>query len=253
MYASSLLQGIRHVDEQGDRLLSLRTLSGVEPSERLDAAIGTLLDLAELFRSSAPFPPRVERETEPTVGADSPGVPTNRNRSGETEDDDTRRTAPTDLVRRVLELEYEHGAVTVEQLPAPFEDLVPELDRFETVQSYVFVPLASVGPHARNWPPTIAAILETADDVLADFRRLSRRVRADVRRSATGHRAPAGRSRALVSGCETVVDMLETLLGVVRRADADARYVRTRTDHDQRDLLTTVVDATSQLRGDDSA
>ncbi|SER37342.1 hypothetical protein [Natrinema salaciae] len=237
MRADSLLQGVRRVDEQGERLLSVRTFSGPDPAWWVDVAMAALVDLAELLRAGAPFPPRLEAE----AGARSVELeyrPDGGTREAGAEIDPQERD---DVVRRVLEAGYERGETTIERLEPDVADRVAADDRFETVGSRVFVPLSATAPYARNWRPLVRTVLDHLEDVLADFRRIVSRVRA------------AGAARPLTIGCESIVEMLETLSLVVRRADADSRYVRDRTDHRQGELLATIEDATTQLRSDDNA
>ncbi|APW97324.1 hypothetical protein CHINAEXTREME_05845 [Halobiforma lacisalsi AJ5] len=230
MHADSLLRGVGRVAEQGEHLLSLRTLSGPDPSRRVDVAMGALVDLAELLRAGAPFPPRPEVAGR---GNDS-RVPHPDGGSRESSPDDTGTEDA--LVRRVLEVGDEHDEVTLEAFDPAVADRIADASRFETVGSRVVVPLSSAVPYARNWRPVIEALIDRVEDALEDFRRIVRRVRA------------AGGNGTLVTGCEAVVEMLETLALVVQRADADARYVRERTDHRQGELLTTVERAATQLR-----
>ncbi|MFC4540395.1 hypothetical protein ACFO5R_00395 [Halosolutus amylolyticus] len=237
MRADSLLQGIRRVDEQGKRLLAVRTFSDPNPAWRVDVAMATLVDVAELLRAGAPFPPRLVEETcaRPVKFEFQPDGGTRKTGTGI---DSQKRD---DLVRRVLEVGYERGQATIERLEPDVADRVAADDRFETVDSRVFVPLSASAPYARNWRPLIRTALERLEDVLDDFRRIVSRVQA------------SGAAGALTIGCESIVEMLETLSIVVRRADADTRYVRDRTDHRQGELLSTIEDATTQIRSDDNA
>ncbi|WP_200531156.1 hypothetical protein [Halorubrum sp. LN27] len=228
MRADSLLYGVRRVDEQGDRLLSMRTFSGPEPLRCVDVALDALVDIAELLRAAAPFPPRVEAR-----GGDGPTAVGPRTDGGP--------GAVDEAVAGVLAASYNRGSAALDRLDPAVADRVGDDERFETVDSRVLVPLSSSGPHARNWPPVIEALLDRLDGVREDFERVARRVEA----SAVGG--------TLASGCRAVAEMLGTLAGVVRRADADTRYVRDRTDHSQRELLSTIETATTQLRSDDNA
>ncbi|SDR44105.1 hypothetical protein [Natronobacterium texcoconense] len=232
MRADSLLQSVRRVDDQGERLLSLRTFSGPEPSRRIDVATATLGDLAELLRTGAPFPPRVGDTT--IRRADFDASPAGSSTTAETD-----RARSTDLVLGVLEHSYERGGARIDDFEPALADRIAADDRLETVGSWVLVPLSSTAPYARNWWPVVETLLDRLEGVLEDFRRVSRRVRV------------AGIDHSLATGCETVVDMLETLSLVVRRADADSRYVSNRTDQRQGELLATIENATAQLRGND--
>lgn len=228
MRADSLLYGVRRVDEQGDRLLSMRTFSGPEPLRCVDIALAALVDIAELLRAAAPFPPRAEARS-----VDGSGPADRRTDGGPTAVDET--------IASVLAASYERGSATVGQLDAAAADGIAGDARLETVDSRVVVPLAATGPHARNWSPVIEALLARLDGVLEDFERVARRAEA----SAT--------DGPLAAGSRTVVEMLGTLVRVVRRADADTRYVRDRTDHSQRELLSTIEAATTQLRSNNDA
>ncbi|NGM68960.1 hypothetical protein G6M89_08030 [Natronolimnobius sp. AArcel1] len=229
MRADSLLQGIRRIDRQGEQLLSLRTFSGVELGHRIDATMDALVDLAELLRAGAPFPPRVELVSNAGGGRSSRTNVTNPNCT-----DADRDEFP--LVRRVLETSYERGGATTDQLDPGIANRVVTDERFETVDSWVLVPLSGAEPYASNWRPVIETLSARLDRIVEDFRRIVRRVRA------------AETDRLLINGCEAVVEMLETLLLVVQRADADSRYVRNRTDQRQGELLSTIEQATTQLQ-----
>ncbi|WP_128903755.1 hypothetical protein [Halorubrum amylolyticum] len=233
MRADSLLYGLRRVDEQGTRLLAMRTLSGPEPLRRVDVAIDALVDLAELLRAAAPFPPRVEARGDDADGPRGGGA------DGPRTDGGTR--ASDALVASVLDASYERGSAALDRLDSAVVDGLGGDERFETVDSRVVVPLSTTGPYARNWAPVIEALLARLDGVREDFERVARRV------------AASGTDGALATGCRAVVEMLGTLARVVRRADADARYVRDRTDHSQRELLSTIETATTQLRSDNDA
>lgn len=226
MRAESLLHGVRRIDDQGETLLSLRTYSGSEPARRIDIAMDALLDIAELLRAGAPFPPRVDASATGEYRPDGGTDPIER-------DDD--------LVGHVLETSYECGGTTIERLGAEAADRVATHDRFETVGTWVIVPLGSAPPYARNWRPVIETLLAQLDSVLDDFDRIVRRI------DASGNEGP------LATGCRDVVEMLETIRRVVRRADADTRYVRGRTHQRQNRLLSTIETATTQLRSDDNA
>ncbi|ELY65905.1 hypothetical protein [Natrinema versiforme] len=242
MRADSLLQGVRRVDEQGERLLSVRTFSGSEPALWVDTAMAALVDLAELLRAGAPFPPRleteIETETSDRAGRDClPDGGSGRTATGSGESPADR----DDLVRLVLETGYERGSTPIGDLSPAVADRVAAADRLETVDSRVIVPLSATAPYARNWRPLIETLLERLEGVREDFERIVRRVQAgDV-------------DGPLATGCEAIARMLETLSLVVRRADADTRYVRDRADHRQDELLSTIEDATTQLRSDDNA
>ncbi|MGQ3413020.1 hypothetical protein ACT4ML_12250 [Natrinema sp. LN54] len=243
MRADSLLQGVRRVDEQGERLLSVRTFSGSEPALWVDIAMAALVDLAELLRAGAPFPPRLETETEAEAGdragrecrPDGGSEPATGTEGKPAERDEA------DIVRLVLETGYERGSTPIERLEPAVADRVAAADRLETVDSRVIVPLSTTAPYARNWRPLIETLLERLEGVREDFERIVRRVRAG---DADG---------PLATGCEAIAQMLETLSLVVRRADADTRYVRDRADQRQDELLSTIEDATTQLRSDDNA
>lgn len=240
MRADSLLQGVRRVDEQGERLLSVRTFSGSEPALWVDIAMAALVDLAELLRAGAPFPPRLETEAEAGDRAGRDYRPDGG--SGETATGSEGGPADQDdLVRLVLETGYERGSTPIERLEPAVADRVAAADRLETVDSRVIVPLSTTAPYARNWRPLIETLLERLEGVREDFGRIVRRVRA------------GDADRPLATGCEAIAQMLETLSLVVRRADADTRYVRDRADHRQDELLSTIEDATTQLRSDDNA
>lgn len=228
MRANSLLYGVRRIDEQGTKLLGMRTFSGPEPLRCVDAALDALVDVAELLRAAAPFPPRVE-----APGADDSNTSDHRTDGG--------RGASDALVGGVLDASYERGSATLEGLDSALVDGLTDDDRLVTVDSRVVVPLSATGPYARNWPPVIEALLARVDGVREDFERVARRVEA------------AGAGGALATGCRAVVEMLGTLARVVQRADADTRYVRDRTDHSQRELLSTIESATTQLRSDNDA
>lgn len=234
MRGDSLLGGVRRIDEQGERLLSLRTLSGPEPARRVEIATDALLDLAELLRAGAPFPPRVEAEATPAADArpDGGAPSTEPRRAAERGDA---------LVRRVLEAGYERGATTVEGFDDATADRIAAADRLETAGSRVIVPLSRTAPYALNWRPVIEALLERLEGVRSEFERVRDRVRA------------AGIDRPFAAGCEAIVGMLESLSLVLERADAGVRYVRDRTDQRQGELLATIEDATTQLRGDENA
>ncbi|QCS41028.1 hypothetical protein [Natrinema versiforme] len=242
MRADSLLQGVRRVDEQGERLLSVRTFSGSEPALWVDIAMAALVDLAELLRAGAPFPPRLETEIEAEAGdrAGRDCLPDGGSDRTATESEDGPEDRD-DLVRLVLETGYERGSTPIERLEPAVADRVAAAERLETVDSRVIVPLSPAAPYARNWRPLIETLLERLEGVREDFERIVRRVRAG---DADG---------PLATGCEAITQMLETLSLVVRRADADARYVRDRADHQQDELLSTIEDATTQLRSDDNA
>lgn len=226
MRADSLLHGVRRIEDQGEDLLAMRTYSGEEPARRIDIAMDALLDIAELLRAGAPFPPRVDGhgtgEYRPDGGTDTV-------------------SREDDLVARVLETSYERGGATIERFDAETAKRVMTGNRFETVDSWVIVPLGSSPPYSRNWRPVVEALLARLEDVLDDFERIGRRI------------GVAGVEGAFATGCESVVAMLETLRRIVRRADADARYVRNRTDQQQNELLSTIETATTQLQSDDNA
>lgn len=228
MRADSLLYGVHRVDEQGDRLLAMRTFSGPEPLRCVDVALDALVDLAELLRAAAPFPPCVEGRA---------GGPSE---TGDPRTDGGTKTSDA-LVASVLDTGYEHGSVTLRGLDAAVADRVTADERLMTIGSHVVVPLSATGPYARNWPTVIEALLARLDGVREDFERVARRVDA------------SGTGGALAAGCRAVVEMLGVLVGVVQRADADTRYVRDRTDHSQRELLSTIETATTQLRSDNDA
>ncbi len=230
MRGDSLLGGVRRIDEQGERLLSLRTLSGPEPARRVEIATDALLDLAELLRAGAPFPPRLESDAAARPDGGSP--------ADGTRDDAVRGDA---LVRRVLEAGYERGAATVGGFDDATADRIAAADRLETADSRVIVPLSRTAPYAFNWRPTIEALLERLEGIRSGFERIRDRVRA------------AGIDRPFAAGCEAIVAMLESLSLVIERADAGVRYVRDRTDQRQGELLATIEDATTQLRGDENA
>ncbi|ELY44632.1 hypothetical protein [Natronorubrum tibetense] len=243
MRADSLLQGVRRVDEQGDRLLAVRTFSDTDPSRRIDETIDVLLDLAELLRAGAPFPPRTEGDPSRSGGTDTERKsleyrPDGGFQGGGATDTHSRRD---DLVRRVLETSYERGSAPIELFDSETVDRVTTDDRLETVDSWVIVPLSSIAPYADNWHPVIETLLEHLDEILEDFRRVERRVRV------------AESDRALRADCGTVVEMLETLVFVIRRAVADSRYVHRRTDQRQAELLSTIERATTQLGSDHNA
>lgn len=230
MRADSLLGGVRRIDEQGERLLSLRTFSGPEPARRVEIATDALLDLAELLRAGAPFPPRLEPDAAArTVDARPDGGSSADGPHGDA------------LVRRVLEAGYERGATTVEEFDDGTADRIAAADRLETAGSRVIVPLSRTAPHAFNWRPVIEALLERLEGIRSTFGRVRDRVRA------------AGIDRPFAAGCEAIVAMLESLSLVIERADAGVRYVRDRTDQRQDELLSTIADATTQLRGDENA
>ncbi|WP_455449156.1 hypothetical protein [Natrinema thermotolerans] len=235
MRGDSLLGGVRRIDEQGERLLSLRTFSGPEPARRVEIAMDALLDLAELLRAGAPFPPRLESDAAArTVDA----RPDGGSRVGETNGDADREDA---LVRRVLEAEYVRGATTIEGFDDATADRIAAADRIETADSRVIVPLSRTVPYALNWRPVIETLLERLEGIRSAFGRVRDRVRA------------AGIDRPFAAGCEAIVAMLESLSLVIGRADAGGRYVRDRTDQRQDELLSTIEDATTQLRGDENA
>ena len=242
MRADSLLQGVRRIDEQGDRLLAVRTFSDTDPARRIDETIDALLDLAELLRAGAPFPPRIEGDPSRSGGRDERGSleyrPDSGFQDGSVTDTHSRRDG---LVRRVLETSYERGAASIELFDPETVDRVTTDDRLETVDSWVIVPLSSIAPYADNWHPVIETLLEHLDGILEDFRRLERRVRV------------AESDRTLRAGCGTIVEMLETLVFVIRRAVADSRYVHRRTDQRQAELLSTIERATTQLGSDHNA
>lgn len=235
MHAESLLQGVHRIDEQGQQLLALRTFSGPEPSQRVDTVMTTLVDLAELLRASAPFPPRVERTLPAPTEAEC--LP-----DGGCSERTVERQSPDEnaLVRRLIERSYEQGPMTVDQLDPDTVDRVAAAERLATVDSWVIVPLSATAPYAHNWEPVVGVLLDRLDGIGDAFGQLARRAR-------TG--ATAG---PFVAGCEAVVEMLETLVAVVQRADANSRYVRHRTDHRQDELLSTIEDATTQLRSDNA-
>lgn len=230
MRGDSLLGGVRRIDEQGERLLSLRTLSGPEPARRVEIATDALLDLAELLRAGAPFPPRLEPDA--TAG------PADARPDGGSPADGPNGDA---LVRRVLEAGYERGATTVAGFDDETADRIAAADRLETADSRVIVPLSRTAPYAFNWRPVIEALLERIEGVRSAFGRVRDRVRT------------AGIDRPFAAGCEAIVAMLESLSLVLERADAGVRYVRDRTDQRQGELLATIEDATTQLRGDENA
>lgn len=241
MRADSLLQGVRRVDEQGAQLLAVRTFSGSEPAVRVDIAMAALVDLAELLRAGAPFPPRLETETE-SEADDRAGRDYRPDGGAELETENGDGPAEQDeLVRLILETGYERGSTPIEDFEPAVADRVAAADRLETVDSRVIVPLAGTAPYARNWTPLIETLLARLEGVREDFGRIVRRVRAD---DVDG---------PLATGCEAIAQMLETLSLVVRRADADTRYVRDRADQRQDELLSTIEDATTQLRSDDNA
>ncbi|OLZ42564.1 hypothetical protein A6E15_17055 [Natrinema saccharevitans] len=235
MRGDSLLGGVRRVDEQGSRLLSLRTFSGPEPARRVEIAMDALLDLAELLRAGAPFPPRLEPDA---AARTADARPDGGSRVGGTNGDEDCEDA---LVRRVLAAGYERGATTVEGFDDATADRIAAANRLETVDSRVIVPLSRTAPHAFNWRPVIEALLDRLEGVRSAFGRVRDRVRA------------AGIDRPFAAGCEAIVAMLESLSLVVERADAGGRYVRDRTDQRQGELLSTIADATTQLRGDENA
>lgn len=228
MRADSLLYGLRRVDEQGTELLAMRTFSGAEPLWRVEIALDALVDLAELLRAAAPFPPRVEERP-----ADGPGTTGPRTDGG-------ARTSDA-LVSSVLDASYERGSPSLDGLGSVVMEGIADDARLETVDSRVIVPLSATGPYARNWLPVIETLLARLDEVRKDFERVARRAEA------------SGNSGAFAAGSRAVVEMLGTLARVVRRADADARYVRDRMDHSQQELLSTIATATTQLRSDNDA
>ena len=235
MRADSLLQGVRRIDHQGERLLGLRTFSGAEPSRRIEVTMTTLVDLAELLRASAPFPRRIEGDL--AAWTESEYCPD----GGLSETVVGQQSSDEDgLVRRLIERSYEQGPLTVDRLAPETVDRVAVADRLATVDSWVIVPLSATTPYAHNWWPVVAVLLDRLDEIVAGFRRLARRATTE---SAGG---------PFAAGCEVIVDMLETLLAVVRRADANSRYVRHRTDHRQDELFSTIEAATTQLRSDNA-
>lgn len=254
MHAGSLLRSVRRIDDRGERLLSLRTFSGDDPARHVDVAMATLVDLAELLRTGAPFPPRLDA----LEGRDGDrGTAAYRPDGGSSESataGDPDREADADaLVRRVLATSYERGAAPVDRLESPDRDRVADDDRFETVDSWVIVPLSGAAPYARNWRPVLEALEQRIEGVLEDFRRIERRVRAAGSAGGATTGAEDADPGLLAAGCAAIVEMLETLALVVRRAESDARYVRRRTDHRQDELLATIETATTQLRSDDDA
>ncbi|WP_256393083.1 hypothetical protein [Natronoarchaeum rubrum] len=230
MRANSLLQGVRRVDQQGAALLSLRTFSGAGPTWRIDVAMSALVDIAELLRAAAPFPPHQRSAT---------AIDDYRSDGGEVVDEAAVRR--DDLVPAVLDASYERGGATVESLEPDVAEQVEASRRLRTVDSWIFVPLSPSGPYARNWKPVLETLLARLDDVLDDFRRIVGRVRAD------------DSDAALTSGCDAIVEMVETLVRILRQADAGTRYVRERTDHRQGELLSAIERTTTQLRSDDNA
>ncbi len=235
MYADSLLQDVRLVERQGNRLLKLRAFSGPEPRCRVDVTMISLLDLAEQLRASAPLPLQ-ENQAEPMCieTGDCP----NGGHHKHAEADPLNKNG---LVSRLIETSYEHGPPMVDRLDPETVNRIETANRIETVDSQVVVPLSASAPYAQNWQPVLAVVLSRLEAALKDFRRLSRRARSDAT------------DRLLATGLEGIVDMLEVFLLVIRRANAESRYVNSRTDHHQDELLSKVADATTQLRSDENA
>lgn len=223
MWAGSLLCGLRRVDEQREKLLGIRTFSGRKSLQRIEIVLDTLVDIAELLRAAAPFPPRAD-------------IDPSAENSGET------RTDVSDAqVMDVLDTSYEFGSARLDRFEPVVADRITSNDRFKTVNSWVIVPLSATGPHAHNWAPVITALLARLDDLCRDFDRIVGRV-------------TAGESdETLVAGCRTITEMLETLHRVVQRADASTRYVRSRTTHNGHKLLSTVEKTVTLLEGNNDA
>jgi len=235
MYADSLLHGVRQIHQQGDQLLTLRTFSGPDPHHRVEITTSVLLDIAELLRANSPLP------LDPVAHGNMPDEAEYLPDGGvhaHTEADTSRGDC---LVSQLIETSYEEGPPTVDGLDSETVDRVADADRLETVDSWVIVPLSATTPYAHNWRPLIEVVLDRLDSVLEDYRRVARRARSE------------NSDRLVVDGLETVVEMLEVLSSVIQRADATSRYVRTRTDHRQDELLSKVADTTTQLWSDDDA
>ena len=235
MYADSLLHGVRQIDHQGDQLLTLRMLSGPKPRHHVEVTMSVLLDIAELLRANSPLP------LDPAAYGSMSGETEYRPDGGvhaHTEADTLRGDG---LVSQMVEISYEQGPPTVDGLDAEIANRVAAADRLETVGSWVIVPLSATPPYALNWRPVIETILDRLDGLLDDYQRVARRARSD------------DSDRLLVDGLEAIVEMLDLLSFVIQRADATSRYVRTRTDHRQDELLSTVAQTTTQLWRNDDA
>ncbi len=223
MWAGSLLCGLRRVDEQREKLLEIRSFSGREPLRRIEIALDTLVDLAELLRAAAPFPPRPEIN----ISAENPA--------------EIRTDAGDAQVMDVLDTSYEFGSARLDRFGSAVADKITRNERLKTVGSWVIVPLSTTGLHARNWAPVITALSVRVDDLCRDFDRIVGRV-------------SAGESgETLVTGCRSIKEMLETLHRVIQRADASTRYVRSRTTHNGGRLLSTVKKAVTLLERNNDA
>jgi len=149
MYAVSLLRSVRQIEVHASQILEMRMLSGFETELRLLQTQSTLIDLAELLRSSTPLPA------------------------------DQHKSHVESAVMNILKHQYKTFSPAQEELRTEVIDTARQGAEIEYGGSWLFVPLGEDGAQAKNWNPVIKILQQRLPEIVSDFNQISHRIQTD--------------------------------------------------------------------------